>query len=753
MKLAISDPGGFALKNALRAAIVAPAAFALSLEVVGLTEMALFAGFGSMALMVFVDFGGDRLRRLAAYLALVGFGALFIAVGTLCSRATGLAVAGMAVVAFAILFAGVFNGYVAAAQPAATLTYVLAAMVPAAPSQVPTRLAGWGLAAALSLAAIFGLWPRRPRDRSRDAAAAATGALAELLEACAAGEGRRRDGPAAERRAELSAAACQAVVAAHAGYVALPHRPSGIGGRTAALGRLIDDLEWLDPLAREQPAPLGAGAAFGPQCRAVETAVPAALRAAERRLREDDPGDGGAELAALAEAHEAIGTAFLDDVAADGGERGAAELTAELDEAFRLRGLAYAALQVGRHAIQATGGTAPPDPSLTPRAGRLRATRRLASSHASMRSVWLRNSLRGAAGLALAVLVARLTDAQNGFWVVLGTMSVLRSTALATGRTVVEAVAGTVAGIVLGGLIVVAIGGDTGLLWATLPLAIGLAAYSPRAVSFAAGQAGFTIAVVILFNLLNPVGWSVGVVRIEDIAIGSAISLAVGLLLWPRGAAAVLRDALGGAYVLAARYLDAAISSRLGVPGAEGAHDAAVAASEAALRLDETVREYLGEHSSARRELDALARLVGGATRVRRVARLVQTATTLAPLAPIEADDARVAEVRGPLDAEWDGRRSWFEGFGEAIAAGAEPPPAEPGAPPLAAGATSRLARSLGPPVVLGGDSHGGVPPGLAAAWAERHLESLLALEPALSAAARSVLSPPRERAPEIDHP
>ena len=139
-----------------------------------------------------------------------------------------------------------------------------------------------------------------------------------------------------------------------------------------------------------------------------------------------------------------------------------------------------------------------------------------------------------------------MTDAQNGFWVVLGTISVLRSSALATGTTVVEAITGTVIGIVVGGLLVCAIGVHTWLLWAVFPFAVLLGAYSPRAISFTAGQAGFTIVIVVLFNLLNPIGWSVGVVRIEDIAIGCAISLVTGFLFWPRGAADVLRESIGG---------------------------------------------------------------------------------------------------------------------------------------------------------------------------------------------------------------
>jgi len=166
----------------------------------------------------------------------------------------------------------------------------------------------------------------------------------------------------------------------------------------------------------------------------------------------------------------------------------------------------------------------------------------------------------------------------------------------------------------------------------------------------------------------------------------------------------------------------------------------AVEASEAALRLDETVREYLAENGSARRDLDALARLVGGATRVRRSARLMHDATGIAPLSPLTSQAAWVAAVCGPFDQEWEARRDWYEGFGKAIAAGESPPAPESKAPVRDAGPTSRLSRGHGPMVVLDGAGEDGIPPGLALAWAERHLEGLLALEPPLSEAAHAVL-------------
>src|SRR5204862_907086 len=118
--------------------------------------------------------------------------------------------------------------------------------------------------------------------------------------------------------------------------------------------------------------------------------------------------------------------------------------------------------------------------------------------HASVRSVWLQNSIRGAVGLAIAVYIAQRTGLQHGFWVVLGTLSVLRSNALGTGRSVLSALAGTGVGVVVGALLVIGIGTHEAVLWGVLPVAVLIASYAPRAISFAAGQAAFT---VVLFFL------------------------------------------------------------------------------------------------------------------------------------------------------------------------------------------------------------------------------------------------------------
>jgi uncharacterized membrane protein YccC len=289
--------------------------------------------------------------------------------------------------------------------------------------------------------------------------------------------------------------------------------------------------------------------------------------------------------------------------------------------------------------------------------------------HASVASVSFQNSLRGAAGLAIAVYVAQRTGVQHGFWVVLGTLSVLRSNALGTGWSILSALAGTAVGIVLGALLVIAIGTHGGVLWVVLPVALLLAAYAPRAISFAAGQAGFTVFVLVLFNLIQPVGWTVGLVRAEDVAIGFAISLGVGLLFWPRGAAALVLQDLAAAYARAADYLAAAARQLIEGRTSEDAARAARAADVAVRRLDEAFRQYLGERSATRVNVEDIAALVGGASRVRRAAE------SLTALARMADGDTGAERCGHNLDRDLQALQAWYSAFGSTLLNGSWAPP------------------------------------------------------------------------------
>jgi uncharacterized membrane protein YccC len=713
----------FVLKSALRAAIVMPLAFALSLEAIDAKQMALFAAFGSMALLVFADFGGPRRTRLRAYLLLMAVGAVLIVLGTLCSRSTWLATIAMGLVAFAILFTGVLDDYVVAARAAVTLTFVLPVMVPANAAEIPTRLAGWGLAGALCIPAALLLWPARPRSALRREVAQVARSLAGLVETMSRGD-QAAAGTAAQ-------STHTAIVAVRSRFVSMTQRPSGTTGPTAALARLIDDLGWALRVAERQPALASTAAPCPAERAAIETATAAVLLGVAAHL-EGSGSELSLKMARLREAHDVFGRAQLEHFEQMQPDRDEAEAEIELDEAYRLRALSYGVLQAGQDALQACEDHAKTISGQTSEQtfrARIDTARQLMLAHASTRSVWLRNSLRWAVGLALAVLVGQLADLQNSFWIVLGTMSVLRSSALSTSATIASALLGTLAGIVLGGLIVVAVGGDRSVLWAVLPLAVLLAAYAPQAISFAAGQGAFTIVVLVLFNLIHPAGWRVGLVRVEDVAVGAAVSLLVGLLLWPRGATTILRGAVGAAYDGAARYLDATITALLGTGEQAHSSRAAREAFDTAQLLDAAMRDYLANRGSARRNINDLTLLATGAGRVRRVARLLQDAHSFMRLAPIDDALPRLVSARDALDAERQARCGWYESFGRAIALATSSPDPEPRD-------VGGEAVSSNGSVVLEHVSDGDrLQPGLAIAWAHRHLDVLAELELMLDSA------------------
>ena len=103
--------------------------------------------------------------------------------------------------------------------------------------------------------------------------------------------------------------------------------------------------------------------------------------------------------------------------------------------------------------------------------------------------------------------IADLANVQHGFWVVLGTLSVLRTNAASTGSTALRAIVGTAIGFFIGGAFILLIGDNTAALWVALPVAVLVAAYSPGTAPFAVGQAAFTVTVSVLYNILVPVGW------------------------------------------------------------------------------------------------------------------------------------------------------------------------------------------------------------------------------------------------------
>ena len=692
----IADPGLHSLKSAARAAIVMPAVFAIASQLIKEPQAAIFASFGAFAMLVLVDFSGPPKSRFLAYLSLAASGTVLVVIGSLCSRNAWLAAAAMAVVGFGILFSGVINGYFAAGGTAAVLAFILPVAIPAPVSAIPWRLAGWGLAAGASICAVMLIWPPRGGGTLRRDAARACRALADL-----AGSVFAVDREAARETARAARAAVDGLRNRLAGS---PHRPTGPTGPAAALAGLIDELGWVLSSLEAVTAPARAELCRSENGESLAAAA-AVLRASGARLAgQDERPDTGRLDRAQAAAAQALArqVSMLPAVGDD------QAVEALLERSFRTRVIASGARQAAGYALAVTGAAPSPDAPaaggaaaseaaaseaaaseaaasgsrlagaaqrLAPLPAALLAVRRFAAEHVDPNSVWFRNSVRGAAGLAVAVFIAQRSGLQHSFWVVLGTLSVLRSAALSTGRSVLSALAGTAAGIVIGAAILLAVGDTDPVLWGLLPVAVLIAAYAPRVISFAAGQAAFTVVLVILFNLIQPVGWKVGLIRIEDVAIGFAVSLGVGLVFWPRGAAAILRENLATAYSRSADYVSVTARQLTGA-GYDGDPGRAEQAAAAAVhQLDDAFRQYLAERSAKRTDPESAARLVTGAARVLRAGR------SMAALNAMDGDGGRPDGLR-PYGEDLDGQvqavRSWYVTLGDSLVHGTSVPPPQP---------------------------------------------------------------------------
>jgi hypothetical protein len=210
--------------------------------------------------------------------------------------------------------------------------------------------------------------------------------------------------------------------------------------------------------------------------------------------------------------------------------------------------------------------------------------------------VRFRNAARAGLGLALAVLVAKTTSVQHAFWVVLGALAVLRSNALGTGATALQAFIGALVGFGVASAVMLTIGANDALLWILLPPVVFLAAYTPGAVNFVVGQASFTVFVVVLFNILAPDGWRTALVRVQDVAIGAGISVVVGALLWPRGARGVARRAFAELLRAGGDHLRLALGVTLDGRSPDEARRAGATAADARDRAVAALEDLALEH-------------------------------------------------------------------------------------------------------------------------------------------------------------
>jgi uncharacterized membrane protein YccC len=543
------DPDHVALRRGVRAAIALPITMAVALFVLHDVAGALFAVLGTIGLLVSADFAGRPLQRLAAYLMTGAVGAVALTIGWAVAGTMWLAVLVTLVVAFALGFAAFLRGGVAVGTSAVMLVYVVAVTTNGAPGELAQYQTGWWCAVVICTVTALVLLPR-------DGQAGVRRALAEVFDA----------GAQTVRAWWLANDPAMATAAAAEFDRRVDVMVSQYGGQRIRLPGLTAHDQALDLLV----AHLGNTRHLLPGATSGDLGSPSAERdglATEVAVTLDDLARAMREPSFLPSAQrlDAARGRFrehLDDLVVDMTSQGvsARDTAADVSAQNPIRMTAVLVEQMTQATRIANQGEAedldrqPPLPTRT--------WRRVLRSQLNLRSPWTRNAVRSALALGIAVLVVDLTGVEHGFWVLLGTISVLRFDAAGTRRLAVPAIVATAVGAAAGVLILLLLSGRPAELWVLLPFAVFLAAWSGAALGFAAGQAAFTMLVLVAVGIIDwPVPHDLAIVRVEDVAIGIVVALVVALLMWPRGAAGALRQQLADATDLAGVYLGGAIAS------------------------------------------------------------------------------------------------------------------------------------------------------------------------------------------------
>ncbi|UXA13739.1 FUSC family protein [Mycobacterium sp. SMC-8] len=622
-RIAQRDPENDALRRALRAAVVVPVAAGLSFVVAGdNAQTPLFTIFGSIALLVFSDFPGNRQNRAVAYAGLGFNGFVLITLGTLVAPHPWLSVAAMFAVGVAVTFSGVLSETIAAGQRATLLTFVLPACTP--PGPIGDRLLGWAIALAVCVPAALFLFPPRHHGQLRRRAARVCSTLADRIDGSASADDVARAMDALRRT-----------------FLGADFRPVGLTAGSRALVRVVDDLEWVADRV---------GQSTGVTLRDRD-AVVHVLRCAAAVLRIARPADRDRARADLDAALTTLRTVArgrwredLDAILSAPDDEQAIEMGRKL---LRRRTIAATIGATGRIIAAAAAADArpvwaralgrrlPPTGASDRLLSETVAAAQITSGFLENRSVVVRNSLRTGLGLALAVAVTHVFPVEHGFWVVLGALSVLRSSALTTGTRVWRAVFGTGIGFLLGAALISLVGVEPVVLWMLLPLVVFGSAYVPEIASFTAAQAAFTMMVLISFNLIVPTGWQVGLIRVEDVVVGALVGVAVSLLMWPRGATASVTRAIDSARAVFAGYLRATVLRITRGAFEERTDEVATLghnALDASRVIDDAVRHYLSESSGETDFRAPIVRSFNRAIRLRGAADLVADIPTPPPL-------------------------------------------------------------------------------------------------------------------------
>ena len=574
-----------ALHKGVRVAVAATLGFLCGRYLLDDPQTAVYATLTPIALLGLGDVGGPLAARERAYAAALVVAALLAVLGTLVSDDTAAAAVVIGVVTFLVSLAAAGGRNAAGLGRSLILVIVVSAGIPAPDSAIDERLVGVAIGGASVLAAALLLWPEHAGAEYRRRLAAAVAPLAEVTRLLA--EPR----PDEHELARLRAAASDALAATRAFALAAVERPSGPTSVETAQRLMPPGLRQLEEMLEQvAEAPVGGAG------RELLGALAAELTRAAELL---DSGKGRPpDLDALEAARRRFAGESdrqLSELIAQ--ERDPEALARTFGQEFRLRRLgAFSAALCGQARVAAgvDRDVWIPGVHWTSRSP-LERLIRLVPLHLTPQSVVVRNALRLAVALAVARALAGAFDLEHGFWVVFATLSVLHGTARGTRASAARALLGTAIGAVVATGLMLAFESEATVHVFLIPLFVFIA-IAGGSISFVLGQAGFTLMIVTLFNLVAPPAWNTGLIRLEDVALGALVGLAIGAAAWPRGAGGLLRRALGEAMQAGAHYAADVSRALLGTQtAAERLDERRNAAVGAARRAEDVFAAYLAE--------------------------------------------------------------------------------------------------------------------------------------------------------------
>ena len=642
MALLRPDPGHTALRRGIRAAVVLEIAVAITLLGMDSPQAALFAAFGAVGLLLTADFAGTWQRRLAAYLAMGVAGGVIIAIGWAAAQNTVAQVIVTAVVAFVLAFAPVMRGMLAAAAPGLLVVFVVAVTFGGTTADLPMYLAGWAVAVVLSTVAGVVLLPRDRRLIIRDSLCAALRAAADLVHSIWVE-------PDAEAREKNQTRLDDAVDQLNTTYVGQPFRPAGMTSRDRALSLLVDEVNTARLLLGADPQDMAAdpGEAIG------TPELAQSMREALVGIADSLMGKGAPPTAQPLDTARHVHHQRTEDWVLQRSRAG--DDTTTLAKSVRgghiVRIAALVSEQLVELARQSLGADVEPLPDLP--ALPERSWGSIVRAHASFGSPWFRSALRSGVGLGIAIFLVQEFGVSHGFWVLLGVLSVLRTDAASTRKFAWQAVVGTVLGVVIAVLIIAVTDPREILLWALMPLVIVICAWGPVALGYITGQAAFSAFVMIVLGIIDwPPDLTLGLLRIENVAIGAIVAVIVGVILWPGGAPKLLHKAVAVALREASGYLTLTVNSLTHHISATTLQAQETVAIDSSLRASETHDIAVMQGGTAVTDSRQWARLTNATTLMLDVSRIVRTYSAQLPVLEHSPELSALVEQSAAVSAD-----------------------------------------------------------------------------------------------------